>query len=176
MKRITIVALSALACALLATGCEREKRPTQAPAAASGTASHSYAARVNAPVKNRYEENAYAVSAGQTWYKAYNCAGCHGGGGGGGMGPPLMDSKWRYGSEPENIFQSISQGRPNGMPAFGEHVPEDQIWQLAAYVRSLSGQLREDVAPTRPDDLTASKPNSRRKKEEPTHEQTPAAE
>jgi cytochrome c oxidase cbb3-type subunit 3 len=175
MKRTTIATLSALACAaLLLTACEREKRPTQAPPAASGTSSHSYAARV--PSKNRYEENAYAVSQGQTWFKAYNCAGCHSGGGGGGMGPPLMDAKWRYGSEPENIFQSIAQGRPNGMPAFGEHVPEDQIWQLVAYVRSLSGQLREDVAPTRPDDLTASKPNSRRKKEEPTHEQTPAAE
>ena len=176
MKPITIAALSALACTLLLGACERENRPTQAPAAASGTSSHSYAARVNAPVKNRYEENAYAVSAGQTWFKAYNCAGCHSGGGGGGMGPPLMDSKWRYGSDPASIFQTISQGRPNGMPAFGEHVPEDQIWQLVAYVRSLSGQLREDVAPTRPDDLTASKPNSRRKKEEPTHEQTPAAE
>jgi cytochrome c oxidase cbb3-type subunit III len=176
MKPITMAALSALACALLASGCEREKRPTQAPPAAAGTSSHSYAARVNAPVRNRYEENAYAVSSGQTWFKAYNCSACHGGGGGGGMGPPLMDNKWRYGAEPENIFQSISQGRPNGMPAFGEHVPEDQIWQLVAYVRSLSGQVREDVAPTRPDDLAASKPNSRRKKEEPTHEQTPAAE
>ncbi|MGZ5199383.1 MAG: c-type cytochrome [Telluria sp.] len=176
MNRTTIAALWALACALLATACEREKRPTTAPPAASGTSSHSYAARVNGPVRNRYEENAYAVSQGQTWYKAYNCAGCHGGGGGGGMGPPLMDNKWRYGADPASVFQSIAQGRPNGMPAFGEHVTEDQIWQLVAYVRSFSGQLREDVAPTRPDDLTASKPNSRRKKEEPTHEQTPAAE
>jgi cytochrome c oxidase cbb3-type subunit 3 len=177
MKKTSIAALSALACATLLLGaCEREKRPTQAPPAASGTSSRSYPASVNAPAKNRYEENAYAVSQGQTWFKAYNCSGCHGGGGGGGMGPPLMDNKWRYGAEPENVFQSISQGRPNGMPAFGEHVPEDQIWQLVAYVRSLSGQLREDVAPSRPDDMMGGKAIDRRKKEEPKHEQTPAAE
>jgi cytochrome c oxidase cbb3-type subunit 3 len=87
-----------------------------------------------------------------------------------------MDAKWRYGSEPEQIFASIAQGRPNGMPAFGEHVPEDQIWQLVAYVRSLSGQLRIDVTPTRSDTLQSSKPPSRREKETPTHEQTPAEE
>jgi cytochrome c oxidase cbb3-type subunit III len=167
--------LCALAAAWLLAGCYREERPVKAPAAASGTSSHSYTASVNVPVKNNYEENAFAVSQGKTWFKAYNCNGCHAQGGGS-MGPPLMDAKWRYGSDPESIFQTIAQGRPNGMPAFGEHVPEDQIWQLVAYVRSLSGQLRSDVAPTRSDTLQAGKPESRRKKEEPTHEQTPAAE
>lgn len=173
MNRIMI---AALACALLLGACEREKRPTAAPPAASGTSSHSYAARAQEPTKNRYEENAYAVSQGQTLFRAYNCAGCHSGGGGGGMGPPLMDNKWRYGSDPENVFQSIAQGRPNGMPAFGEHIPEDQIWQLVAFVRSLSGQVREDVAPTRTDSLSASKPISRRKQEKPVPEETPAVE
>jgi cytochrome c oxidase cbb3-type subunit 3 len=62
------------------------------------------------------------------------------------------------------------------MPAFGEHVPEDQIWQLVAYVRSMSGQLRSDVAGTRSDTLQAAEPESRRKKEEPKHEATPSAE
>jgi cytochrome c oxidase cbb3-type subunit 3 len=167
--------LCALAVAVLASGCYREERPVKAPPAASGTSGHSYPASVVAPVKNRYEENAYAVSQGQSLYKAYNCNGCHAQGGGN-MGPPLMDAKWRYGSDPGSVFASIAQGRPNGMPAFGEHVPEDQIWQIVAYVRSLSGQLREDVAPTRSDTLQASKPPSRREKETPTHEQTPAQE
>lgn len=167
--------LCALAVPLLVAACYREQRPTKAPPAASSTQGHSYAASVDAPVKNRYEENAFAVSQGKQWFRAYNCAGCHGQGGGG-MGPPLMDDKWRYGADPESIFNSISQGRPNGMPSFGAHVPEDQIWQLVAYVRSMSGQLREDVAGTRSDNLSASKPESRRKKETPTHEQTPAVE
>ena len=57
-----------------------------------------------------------------------------------------MDSRWIYGSEPENIFATIMQGRPNGMPAFGGRIPDDQLWQLVAYVRSLSGQTPQDAA------------------------------
>jgi cytochrome c oxidase cbb3-type subunit III len=68
----------------------------------------------------------------------YNCAGCHSNGGGG-MGPPLMDDKWIYGSAPENIFSTIVQGRPNGMPSFAGRIPTPQVWMLVAYVRSLSG-------------------------------------
>ena len=62
------------------------------------------------------------------------------------------------------------------MPAFGEHVPEDQIWQLVAYVRSMSGQLSANVAPNRSDSLQAGEAENRRKKETPTRESTPAAE
>jgi cytochrome c oxidase cbb3-type subunit 3 len=156
-------------------GCEREQRPTKAPAAASGIADPSYAASGKTPVSNRYEENAYAVSQGKSLYRSYNCNGCHAAGGGN-IGPPLMDAKWRYGSDPGAIFTSIAHGRPNGMPAFREHVPEDQIWQLVAYVRSMSGQLSSNVAPNRSDSLQAGEAENRRKKETPTHEATPAAE
>jgi len=171
------VTMSACLVAVLAlAACKREMRPMKAPAAASGVADPSYAASGVTPVSNRYEENAYAVSQGKSWYRAYNCNACHGGGGGGNMGPPLMDAKWRYGSDPGAIYASIAHGRPNGMPAFGEHIPEDQIWQLAAYVRSLSGQLGGSVSPNRSDSLQAAEPENRRKKETPTHEATPAAE
>jgi cytochrome c oxidase cbb3-type subunit 3 len=64
-----------------------------------------------------------------------------------------MDDKWLYGSEPENIFETIVQGRPNGMPAFGNKIVSDQVWQIVAYVRSMSGLLRKDVAPGRSDDM-----------------------
>jgi hypothetical protein len=40
----------------------------------------------------------------------------------------------------------------------------------------MSGQLRSDVAGTRSDTLQASEPESRRKKEKPRLEATPAAE
>jgi cytochrome c oxidase cbb3-type subunit 3 len=160
-------------------GCEREQRPTKAPPAASGVGDPSYAASAagadNGPVKNHYEDNAYAVSQGKTLYRAYNCNGCHGAGGGN-MGPPLMDAKWRYGADPGAIYASIAHGRPNGMPAFGQHVPEDQIWQLVAYVRSMSGQLSASVAPNRSDSLQAGEAENRRKKEKPVQEATPAAE
>jgi cytochrome c oxidase cbb3-type subunit 3 len=160
---------------LALSGCYREQRPTKVPPSASGVATPSYSAGGAVPVSNRYEENAYAVSQGKTWYRAYNCNGCHAQGGGN-IGPALMDDKWRYGADPASIYATIAHGRPNGMPAYGEHVPEDQIWQLVAYVRSMSGQLRSDVAGTRSDTLQASEPESRRKKEKPRLEATPAAE
>jgi cytochrome c oxidase cbb3-type subunit 3 len=81
-----------------------------------------------------------------------NCSGCHFQGGGG-IGPPLMDSEWIYGSEPENIFETIVEGRPNGMPSFRGKLGNDQIWQLVAYVRSMSGLLPKDVASGRNDDM-----------------------
>ena len=71
-----------------------------------------------------------------TWF---NCAGCHGTRGGGGIGPPLRDKVWIYGSDPASIYQSIAQGRPNGMPAFGDKIPDEQIWSLEMYIRSLGG-------------------------------------
>jgi cytochrome c oxidase cbb3-type subunit 3 len=99
-----------------------------------------------------YEENAYAVSQGKTLYNQYNCSGCHFQGGGG-IGPPLMDADWIYGSQPQNIYETIAEGRPNGMPSFGRKIIPDQIWQITAYVRSMSGLLRKDVAPGRNDDM-----------------------
>ena len=77
-----------------------------------------------------------------------------------------MDSQWIYGGEPAQVFATIKQGRPNGMPSFGGHIPEEQIWQLAAYVRSLSGQLKTDRASGRSDSLQGATPEQRRDQEQ----------
>jgi cytochrome c oxidase cbb3-type subunit 3 len=53
------------------------------------------------------------------------------------------------------------------MPSFGTHVTEDQVWDLVAYVRSLSGQLRSDVASGRSDGMSPRPPESRRSPEQP---------
>lgn len=76
------------------------------------------------------------IAAGKQLFNAMNCSGCHFNGGGG-IGPPLMDSEWIYGGSIENIAATIREGRPNGMPSFRGFLPEEQIWQVAAYVRSL---------------------------------------
>src|SRR5215203_5341643 len=89
-----------------------------------------------------------------------NCVGCHAHGGGG-MGPPLIDSRWIYGSEPENIFATIMQGRPNGMPAFRGRIPQQQVWQIVAYVRSIGGLTPADARSQRDDDLFYKKPEAR---------------
>ena len=54
------------------------------------------------------------------------------------------------------------------MPSFGGRIPDDQVWQLVAYVRSMSGQLRKDVAPSRSDALSGAPPENERDQETPT--------
>ena len=39
------------------------------------------------------------------------------------MGPALMDDAWIYGGRLDQIYNSIYQGRPNGMPAWGGKIP-----------------------------------------------------
>jgi cytochrome c oxidase cbb3-type subunit 3 len=89
------------------------------------------------PRAEKYYDNAEAVTTGKRLFGQYNCSGCHSNGGGG-MGPSLMDDEWIYGGRLEQIHQTLVEGRPNGMPAWGGKVPDEQLWQIAAYVRSMS--------------------------------------
>jgi cytochrome c oxidase cbb3-type subunit 3 len=147
-----------LLCAVHGAGCERERRrfndPAGAPPPDSLRLTTLEPGRPVPPDSGTvvYEENAHAVSEGKRLFSAYNCAGCHGSGGGN-IGPALMDDEWRYGASVENIYASIAQGRPNGMPAFGSKVPPKEIWELAAYVRSLGGLLDKSVASGRDDHM-----------------------
>jgi cytochrome c oxidase cbb3-type subunit III len=95
----------------------------------------------------QFDGNPEQIAAGRQLFLAYNCVGCHFNGGGG-IGPALMDSKWIYGSSMENIGSTIREGRPNGMPSFRAMVTDEQVWQLAAYVRSLSGLANNKTAST----------------------------
>jgi cytochrome c oxidase cbb3-type subunit III len=124
-------------------GCEREQRRFSEPAG-------DVLAVTTSLSDIQYDENAFAISEGQRLYEWFNCSGCHAHGGGA-LGPALMDDTWIYGGEPDQIYSTIVQGRPNGMPAFGARIPRQQVWQLVAFVRSLSGQLRNDVEPGRAD-------------------------
>lgn len=68
------------------------------------------------------------------------CYGCHGQAGGGGMGPSLADKTWIYGGDAAAISESIHNGRPGGMPAFGSNASEQEIADVVAYVMSLSAK------------------------------------
>jgi cytochrome c oxidase cbb3-type subunit 3 len=117
-------------------------------------------------VHNGYEENAYALTEGQRLYNAFNCVGCHFHGGGG-IGPPLMDDTWIYGGNPEQIFSTIVQGRPNGMPSFRGKIVDYQVWQIVAYVRSLSGNASQQAASGRPDHMKGPPPPNSTTRESP---------
>src|SRR5689334_12151171 len=152
--------------AVIVSACDREERHSRAkpigetvPAGESpdtiwpgGTAPPPLDARAKL-----YDNNAPAISQGQTLYMQMNCVGCHSHGGGG-MGPALMDDEWRYGGRIDQIATSIAEGRPNGMPSWRSKLTEDQIWKLAAYVRTLSGQPSKDAAPSRSESMSNTTP------------------
>ena len=91
-------------------------------------------------IKNPYEGDKAAISTGGKLFVAYNCLDCHGADGSGAMGPSFQDGRWHFGGTPAEVFESIYEGRPDGMPAWGGRISNDQIWMLTAYVRSLSSK------------------------------------
>ncbi|MER8440815.1 c-type cytochrome [Mesorhizobium sp. M1312] len=154
--------LPLLVFAMLAiAGCQREERDTR-PLSALGSGEQPTPVTALAPGGERpspsnnkaaaFEANAFHLSQGKRLFNWFNCSGCHANGGGG-MGPALMDEKWIYGGSIESIHATIRDGRPNGMPSFRNRVPNDQIWELAAFVRSLSGKVPSSAAPGRDDDM-----------------------
>ena len=127
--------------------------PTQASAQAQSSAGADLAGRfvshaehiqpgmVTPPaglaLRNPHEGDPNAVATGAKLFVAYNCLDCHGADGSGAMGPSLADGRWHFGGAPAEVFESIYQGRPEGMPAWGSLISTDQIWLLVSYVRSL---------------------------------------
>jgi len=161
------LALAALLGVAGVSACDREKRDFQTipPGASDETLVRTSALHAGPPVPEptagTYQDNAWAIGEGQRLYTQMNCAGCHSPGGGGGIGPALTDDKWIYGAEPEQIYSTIVEGRPDGMPAFGGRIPSQQVWQLVSYIDSLGGQVPQDAAPSRNDDMSVSKPENR---------------
>ncbi|MDZ4254761.1 MAG: cytochrome-c oxidase, cbb3-type subunit III [Sulfuritalea sp.] len=72
------------------------------------------------------------------------CAACHGPDGKGmvGVAPNLTDKVWLYGSSEETITETITKGRTNRMPAFGEFLGDAKVHLLTAYVYGLGGGVR----------------------------------
>jgi cytochrome c oxidase cbb3-type subunit 3 len=153
--------------------CEREaRRYNDRPAGAQESAVRVTSLEPGAPspaddTDSPYQENAWGISEGKRLYSAFNCAPCHATNGGGAIGPALIDDKWIYGGRGEQIYATISQGRPNGMPSFGGHVQSQQIWQLVAYVQAMSGQVEASTATSRNDDQMAALPESRASRQKP---------
>ena len=170
-----------LLCALVnLAACERERRSfgtppgeqsqlAQVPVSPLAPGGRTPAIPV---VGARYDENAYDIAQGKRLFSWFNCIGCHANGGGG-SGPALMDDSWIYGSEMAQIAASIRDGRPNGMPAFGRMVPQEQILQLAAYVRSMGRNVPKGAAPGRNDDMQSGEAENRRPQVDPQSDAPP---
>jgi len=86
-----------------------------------------------------------AVKAGERLYLNY-CSQCHGSDAGGARGfPNLTDNDWLYGGQPENVKDSILDGRNGVMPPFGPALAEGGTKEVAAYVMSLSGRQVDET-------------------------------
>ena len=144
-----------LALAVTLTGCQQQTPDQQAEVAAAG-ALLDLTGRVMGPqpgpdralveVDNPYGQQPNVLAEGRRLFVWFNCYGCHGGRGGGGMGPSLRDAAWLYGGRDPDIFNSIAEGRPHGMPAWGTKLPVEQMWKITAYIKSM-GTPREPKPP-----------------------------
>jgi len=173
MSRAYLFALLAVILAALAlAACQRETRYFEPPTKAITTPPVRMSAiqpgtvSTDTTIEQKYEDNAHALSEGKRLFGWYNCNGCHANGGGD-KGPALMDNVWIYGSEPAQIYSTIVEGRPNGMPSFGGHIPENEVWELVAYVRSLAGLAARNAAPNRSDAMQVKKPESNTDEQKP---------
>jgi len=116
----------------------------QVPAAAllrvpvTGNYPGNSTAGLNVNMPNPLANDPDAVQRGMKDFDAFNCSGCHAANAGGGMGPSLSNSTWIYRSSPGNIYLTIIQGRAAGMPAFGAMLPDRTVWELVAYIKSIS--------------------------------------
>jgi cytochrome c oxidase cbb3-type subunit 3 len=158
MRIVTVVvALGALVLAL--GGCRRGAQGSEPPVANHElTREHTDSGPGVRPginprivlgtARNPYAGDASAVASGRQFFVGMNCAGCHSSYAGGGMGPSLRDSLWLYGSDDAQIFSTIAEGRPNGMPAWGGRLPDDVIWRLVAYIKTLSTPDEPQKPPT----------------------------
>jgi len=109
--------------------------PAHVPAAAPPA---PQAGDPGAPRANPFKGNAEMIAEGRGLYFKVGCQACHGGGGGGGMAVSLIDAAWKYGSDDDTLYRLI-KGQITGqtMPAVYSTLPDEQVWQLLAFIRSL---------------------------------------
>ncbi|MBS3803439.1 MAG: cytochrome-c oxidase, cbb3-type subunit III [Oleiphilaceae bacterium] len=106
-----------------------------------------YAQFGQVPVKELATDDE-ALQMGQRLF-ANNCAVCHGSAARGAIGfPNLTDDAWLYGGEPEDILETLHNGRQANMPAKGTmpNMTSTQVDQVVNYVLSFSGRARDEEA------------------------------
>ena len=90
----------------------------------------------NRPTTNPYHGDARAIAKGkETWDTI--CIACHTAEGTGLVGPSLVDPYWKYGHGDAELFATVSEGRPLGMPPWGPQLGTEKIWQVLAYLETL---------------------------------------
>jgi cytochrome c oxidase cbb3-type subunit 3 len=101
---------------------------------------HQARVAANAPpvqTTNPYHGDAAAIAEGRQVFDTI-CAACHKPDGSGLVGPSLVDPYWKYGADDVTLFETVTKGRPAGMPAWESQLGSEKIWKSLAYMATLS--------------------------------------
>lgn len=88
------------------------------------------------PTENPFHGDAAAASEGRTTFDQI-CAACHKADGSGLVGPSLVDPYWKYGHSDSELYMSVAQGRPGGMPGWEAQLGTEKIWKVLSYLETL---------------------------------------
>ncbi len=108
-----------------------------------------FAAYAAKPIPDLAQDPAAMKIAGRLF--ANNCSVCHGANARGAKGfPNLTDDDWLYGGEPDQLIETITNGRPaveggTKMPAWGSVLGAQGVQEVANYVLTLSGRKLSDA-------------------------------
>jgi cytochrome c oxidase cbb3-type subunit 3 len=101
-----------------------------------------YSTFINKPILEMVKDTK-AMEIGESLF-ANHCSTCHGSDAQGAVGfPNLVDKDWLYGGQPEQIVQSISNGRNGIMPPWGAALGDVGVTQVAAYIRNFNSEKPE---------------------------------
>jgi cytochrome c oxidase cbb3-type subunit III len=96
--------------------------------------------------ENPFRGDVAAIAEGQETFSMV-CAACHQADGTGLVGPSLVGSAWKYGGSDADLFESVAEGRPQGMPPWAAQLGTDRIWKVLAFMETLPRQQGpEDAA------------------------------
>ena len=84
----------------------------------------------------QYSGDKEAIKEGKELF-ANTCAPCHNSNAKGGIGPNLTLTTLHFGSTRKDIYESIANGRPNGMPPFLQQIGSEKISKTIAFLESL---------------------------------------
>jgi len=96
----------------------------------------AYRAEQPKPTENPFHGDAGAIAEGQETFSQI-CAACHKSDGSGLIGPSLVDPYWKYGHDDAALYESVAEGRPEGMPGWEPQLGTEKIWKVLAYMETL---------------------------------------
>jgi cytochrome c oxidase cbb3-type subunit 3 len=94
------------------------------------------AVRAALPDTNPFRGDGAALEEGKLVFTTI-CAACHKPDGSGLVGPSLIDPYWKYGSSDAELYRTVSEGRPMGMPPWKSQLSSEKIWKVLAYIETL---------------------------------------